>query len=695
MKRILLFLPITFCFSQWVPQDSVTVKIDIPAGSFLAIRFDKAAETLSVIEPPGYLITPAKLAVERAPVWLKLALADNLSKLDSIFQEQYAQMILNAQDPLIDEIVFQVAHIPYNILNHSDFYPVMIIENTSFLYQIDSVLPYARIVDYGVGGADSNYYSTVSYRVLNESGDTIEIEYDKDYYYWYIVHPKVSRELCAYIDPNTGNSAPPPTGKFWRDFLVNHADTGYPYLKDYLMDIQILWGGLHNDTTDANGAIARVNNWMRRVLAFQSPGIRKYQPVHIYREHRGTCTEWSILTAAAARASLIPIVRTSAYGNNHHWNEFYEQRWVQWEPVNRMIDDYRYDPNWWELAAAINWRGDGYTWLATERYTPHCTLTVQVSDSMQNPVDGARIAVKGGPQQVTWYCCFDYTNSLGECSFLLGDLLNYDVQITSGIGSIPFTNVITDAQAGMHYYWTPQLAGGVPLLPVLDDTFPSNPDTVYRVDINLSLPEEIIYGNSPDDNSAFAHRDTTGLLGFFVCDSANFTRFLADSQFYAFLINKQIQEIDTNFTFPWEDPAWYLVIPNKEKLLNNQEISLKVTVFKNPAGIGEMARFTNGIPSLLIYPNPFSTLTRISVGIEQSAESKGINALSTMPFAPCIKIYDASGRLVRTFSATPGNSDNSVHSVSWDGTNDVGKPVESGVYFAKFGTQSSKFLFVR
>jgi hypothetical protein len=683
MKKLIFILIINICFGQWNPLDSVSVKIDITAGSFLAIKFDETTETLLVIEPPSYLITQAKLAVERAPVWLKLDLADNLGKLDSVFQEQYAQMILNAQDPLIDEIAFHVAHIPYNILNNSNFYPDMIIENTSFLYQIDSVLPYARIVDYGVGGVDSNYYSTVSYRALNESGDTIEIEYDKDYYYWYIVHPKISREFCTYINPNTGDPAPPPTGKFWRDFLFNYADTGYPYLKDYLMDIRILWGGLQNDTTDANGAIARVNNWMRQVLTFQSPIMRKYQPVHIYREHRGTCTEWSILTAAASRASLIPVVRTTAYGNNHHWNEFFERRWVQWEPVNRMIDDYRYDPNWWELAAALNWRGDTYTWPATERYTPYCTLTVQVIDSLQNPVDGARVAVKGGPQPVTWYCAFDYTNSSGECMFLLGDLLNYEVQVTSSIGSVPFTNVITNAQAGMHYYWMPQLNGGIPLLSALDDTFPSNPDTIYRVDISLSVPEEAIYGNNPDDNSAFAHRDTTGLLGFFICQSTNFARFLADSQFYAFLIDKQIQKLDTNFTFPWEDPAWYVVIPNKEKLSNTQEILLNVKLSKNPAGVNEIARFTNGIPSLSIYPNPSSGKIMIHYALSSKHYAQNNEKV------PTICIYDATGRVVKTFSLPTAYSLVSTV-ISWDGTDDFGHNVPAGIYFVQLNTPDKK-----
>ncbi len=689
MKKILLILIIKICFAEWPLLDSVSIKTCCPASSFLAIQFDEQGESLAVYLPPDSLTSLAKLAIEKAPCWLKFDLVDNLNNLDSVLQNQYSQMILDAQHPFIDEIAFQVSHIPYNILNQPNFYPDMIIENTNSLYQIDSLIPYATIIDYGVGGVDSNYYSTVSYRALNEYGDTIDIEFLKEYYYWYILHPKISRELCSYIDPNTGDPAPPPTGKFWRDYLFYHADSGYPYLKDYLMDIQILWGGLQNDTTDANGAIARVNNWMRQIMTFQSPGIRKYQPVQIYQEHRGTCTEWSILTAAAARASLIPTVRTSAYGNNHHWNEFFERRWAQWEPVNKMIDNYTYDPNWWELAAAINWRGDGYTWPATERYTPFCTLTVQVSDSLQNPVDGARVAVKGGPQQVNWYCAFNYTNSSGECSFLLGDLLNYDVYVSSSIGATSFVTVITNAQPGMHYYWMPQLNGGVPILPAVDDTFPSNPQENYKIEVSLSVPEEVIYGNNLDDYSSFAFRDTTGSLGFFICSSINFTRFLSDSQFYGFLISRQISELDTNFIFPWDD-SWYLVVPNKEKISNNQEIYLNVGLFKNPAGVSEISRFVDENPFLFIQPNPFCDKVDIRYQLN-TVDNREKPAVS-------IRIYDVTGRLVKNLNPR-SLANNQQSMISWDGRDNSNKKLPSGIYFLKFETgyykETRKLLLLR
>jgi flagellar hook assembly protein FlgD len=64
-----------------------------------------------------------------------------------------------------------------------------------------------------------------------------------------------------------------------------------------------------------------------------------------------------------------------------------------------------------------------------------------------------------------------------------------------------------------------------------------------------------------------------------------------------------------------------------------------------------------------------------------------------------LKIYNVSGRLVKSFSLfTPHSS--LIKGVSWDGKNDSGERVSSGVYFyeLKVGNKFSKtkkLLFLR
>ena len=62
-----------------------------------------------------------------------------------------------------------------------------------------------------------------------------------------------------------------------------------------------------------------------------------------------------------------------------------------------------------------------------------------------------------------------------------------------------------------------------------------------------------------------------------------------------------------------------------------------------------------------------------------------------------LKIYDAAGRLVRTLAEGPeGVGD---HSVSWDGRDDSGAAMSSGVYFYRLstpaGTVAKSMTFVR
>ncbi len=523
--------------------------------------------------------------MRRAPSWLASELADNLRRLSVERQNLYANIILSSSHPFVDEICFQIAHIPPQILASSDFYSEVLTENVRYIYKNDSLLDYVEVVDYGTPYSDTAYYSTVRYRAA--VGESIFIcEQPKEIYYWFILHPKISREISTYVDSLSGDPTPPPRGKFWRGYLFYNADATYPPLKDYLLGVRTLWNSLRNDTAD-NGAIGALNNWLRRVMEFRSPQRRTYQPVQIYTQHHGTCTEWGILAPAVARAALIPCVHTRAYGNNHCWNEFYERRWVQWEPVNKMINDtIRYDPAWWNLAAACNWRGDGYWWTVSERYSPYCSLTVEVLDRDSIPVDGARVLVYGGHQPVNWFVAFQYADREGKARFTLGDTNDYDVAVESDLGNIPFTRVITRAMPNTSYRNTFVLSGGMPTLRIEPDTFPQSPLQRYKVEIAIRVINEVIWGIHPDDHSHFAKDKTPGDVDFFICDSLNFYRYQAGEQFRAFLTSEDITQLDTSFIFPTDRP-YYLIFANDERIGNGVDLSVKIRLYKSTSGMEE------------------------------------------------------------------------------------------------------------
>ena len=202
--------------AQLVLIDSVSFTELIPVGEKCYISVQSGTNSLEVNFPPNDLTADAEAAIDIAPDWLKMDLKDNFRRLSETNQNSYAGIINNAQHPYIDEICFEVAHIAPQTLA-SSMALQLLTENVESIYEIAGFFDYVEIVDYD----GDDYYSTTKYKVL-EQGNIVEIELPRDIYYWYIVHPKLHKEVPNYINPATGYPADPPTGVFWRDYLMNH-----------------------------------------------------------------------------------------------------------------------------------------------------------------------------------------------------------------------------------------------------------------------------------------------------------------------------------------------------------------------------------------------------------------------------------------------------------------------------------------
>ena len=89
------------------------------------------------------------------------------------------------------------------------------------------------------------------------------------------------------------------------------------------------------------------------------------------------------------------------------------------------------------------------------------------------------------------------------------------------------------------------------------------------------------------------------------------------------------------------------------------------TAFVNPAtGIGDVVSYRFKLYQN--HPNPFNPTTMIGYELDRSVDVQ-------------LDIYDVQGRLVRRLVnrvVEPG-----FHSIEWDGRNDSGRAVSSGIYF--------------
>ena len=103
-----------------------------------------------------------------------------------------------------------------------------------------------------------------------------------------------------------------------------------------------------------------------------------------------------------------------------------------------------------------------------------------------------------------------------------------------------------------------------------------------------------------------------------------------------------------------------------------------------------------------VYPNPFRQMTEIRYQVPdiqmQDVRNNLSTSLGTGMQDISLKIYDVSGRIVKVFNLTSGFL-LPASTVSWDGTDNDGKKVPSGVYFCKLTTGDystmKKLLLVR
>ncbi|MBL7086930.1 MAG: hypothetical protein ISS28_07550, partial [Candidatus Cloacimonetes bacterium] len=97
------------------------------------------------------------------------------------------------------------------------------------------------------------------------------------------------------------------------------------------------------------------------------------------------------------------------------------------------------------------------------------------------------------------------------------------------------------------------------------------------------------------------------------------------------------------------------------------------------------------------YPNPFSSSTTISFNLAtKSHENTPLDSTHLTGQAQ-IKIYNIKGQLVKTL--TPMTNDQcQMTDVVWNGKDENGKPVSSGIYFYKLNIKNSpikKMLLLR
>ena len=664
-----------------------TLTTSVSAVMPLSVFFDPVTEYFEFMDPSPALSAAQTAAVERAPRWLRADLYDNFRRFEfSMIADWVAEIIIDASDPYVDEICFQAAHISPTLLGGS-MYLELLLENAELIYEIDQSLSFVDVVDYGTS-ADDDYYSTTRYTTMDENGDPVTLEIDRDIYYWDVVHPKLSDELPTYIDPETGDPADPPVGVFWRDYLWSHADSGYALYSEMWEDIEYLWDRGDTLYTDA---IQTVNSWVSNVMNWGAGSERPIQPVRIYELHCGNCGEYQDMRAAAGRIVLIPTVCTSNICEDHVWNEFWApdvEEFIHWDgSVNNPL---LYENGWGKtLSAVFNYRGDGYVWTVTERYSADvCTLNVTITDSTGKPADGHRIKIfadfyyGGQPYYTTWGA----TNSMGQVSFLLGDGHDYWIRVEGALGSFPVSSssqqfIIDNSQPGAVYDWEHSMNDATPALGVTEAEEYPNPLDDYLMEIEYDCVYETIYQSFFTINgisTQFAKKESPGIVDFFIANGANYMAYLSSGDAEGFGVTDNASSGFVSFVLPTEEP-WYALFSNRELSVNQPSVFLTANVYRNSsvsAGNLPDASIPDKFALNTPYPNPFNNEAVVSFAV---AERQNVR----------ISVFDVTGREVAKLTDSPYEP--GYHSVKWSGGGNDGSIAASGIYFVRMTIDAQQF----
>lgn len=574
----------------WELADSVNINSFLPAGEGIEIEFSSMDNQLSITQNYDGLTAEARNALDKAPLWLRAKLETQLVSLEEEYQIFWANVINEVDDPIIDEVAFSIATSSYDYLTSDYAYPELYIQNAEMIYEYDLDLSYVEVIDYGNSLTDANYYTTTRYWSKDANGVIHQTEVPREVYYWHIVHPKITDEIPAFINPDitesnsthNTNIVAPGEGYFWRDFLYNYADEGYPVLRNYLMQCEYA-----NDySTGYESAIGACTQWLSQTLQFTSNYERPHQPVRIYRKHIGRCGEHADMRVAIGRIALVPMTSIVCFTVDHTWNEFWDGEWIHWDggSINNF---YMYENGWGSnFGSVIDVRSDGLMTPVTEKYAPnYANLTVYALDGAGKPLDGARVVIGLWLNGQITGDMVGWTDNEGKYEFPIGDGHQYWAAMSTPLGSVDYQLITDNTAGGEEYNVELQISAIMPELSINQIDIPEDDFEDYKLVVEFEADKEIIYGNivmddTSEDTWFYECRDN-GAVNFFMCDMVHYYSYVSGLPFDAF---NTIEESDFGlFSFDMPSPAygtWHAVIDNSNNIVNPQRIKGSISLYR-------------------------------------------------------------------------------------------------------------------
>ncbi|MCF7794685.1 MAG: T9SS type A sorting domain-containing protein [Candidatus Cloacimonetes bacterium] len=277
--------------------------------------------------------------------------------------------------------------------------------------------------------------------------------------------------------------------------------------------------------------------------------------------------------------------------------------------------------------------------------------------------------------------CFDFSNLRIENCFFQNNVADYGTislefnsnpQIINNIFTENYT-FITGAPIYCTYSYPKIISNTIVANEVLNDDVFFNKGVIHTFQAKPLVMNNIIWDNSgyflEDNPLLFCKYFYTEFndINFDHAGAGNLNSNPLFDPVYPFSLTSNSPCIDAGTNeIPFDIQLPEFDFLGNERLAGNQ-IDMGALEWQNTGYSNNQLPMTND--QLTNYPNPFNPSTTISFNVTQ-----------TSPFAT-IEIYNLKGQKVKNLTVSPSQSLNV--SVVWDGTDQNGNPVSSGIYLAK------------
>ncbi|MDD4615029.1 MAG: transglutaminase-like domain-containing protein, partial [Caldisericia bacterium] len=446
--------------------------------------------------------------------------------------EDVSSFILEVHEtnsPYLDEVVYCLANFQTTdiIQYFQEDLQSILVENAKGIYEMAQQVQYCSILE-------EEGYTTLQYKTRissdEETEDTlIDKTLPKEVYYKYLV--MINRYLLV---PTRWESFY--QKNFYRTYLPH--DTTYVHEEEEEKSTErpsavTLFDRVKNAETMYDAAW-NIMFWLKDDIGgVWHTGEKPPGWFNIYHNLLNTdvgiwCGEWSIIYEACARAMNIPTIIIIGLGEDHQYNNFYDNGWHHvdpsagesgntgtWEPYigNSLI----YYEKWGKriFSWPMEWEGNGkydHVWRSELPYNPPeklSNLSFVVTDIHNNPVEGARIELwSHWPMEnkyvpVPFPSAFGYTDSTGQSAIQKVGHQNFTCVVTSRIGTTSFYIPLRDVDNVPELEYSVILSGEIPVLYDYYDAFEPNYvfDQIQPIRIPVSEEDPEPWFNEENNNS--------------------------------------------------------------------------------------------------------------------------------------------------------------------------------------------------